>query len=316
MKKQFDITTIGLINVNVAVSPVSKTIFDNDITLINPVEITPGGDAMNEAITAAALSNKTVLIGMVGSDIFGRFVIETARKNGVIVDYIKKCDGIPTAVGIMLVQKDGQRTICAARGAVEILTLKDIDMQVVENSSIVCIGSIFGLKNLDGKKGVFEILTRAKNSDVITAADVLHDNYHIGFESVRDCFCLIDYFFPSYGEAFAISGEKDVKLQAQFFKKTGCTSVIIKLGADGCFVDSPGFEGIIPPCPGKPKDTSGAGDNFAAGFLTGLRQNRGIEDSVRLGNAVAAISIQYPGSSGAVTSMDQVEEYRRHVGYF
>jgi sugar/nucleoside kinase (ribokinase family) len=315
MEKQFNITTMGLINVNLAVKPVSKQIFDNDITLISPVEMTPGGDAMNQAVTAAALSNKTVLLGTVGYDMFGQFAIETAHKQGVIVDYIKKAVS-PTAMGIMLIQEDGQRNICASRGAIETLVLEDIDMHVIENSAIVCIGSLFGLKNLDGKKGVFEILKRAKECGAITAADILHDNYHIGFESIRECFCYLDYFFPSYGEAFAISGEKDVRSQAAFFRNAGCVSVVIKLGAEGCFISSPDFEKMIPPCPGEPKDTSGAGDNFVAGFLTGLVQGIGIKNSARLGNAVAAISIQYFGSSGAIKSLNQVETYRKEVNYF
>lgn len=68
-------------------------------------------------------------------------------------------------------------------------------------------------------------------------------------------------------------------------------------------------------CPSEPVDTTGAGDNFVAGFLTGIRQGMDIAEATRYGSAVAAISIQAMGSSGAVKSPEQVEEYRKKQNY-
>jgi sugar/nucleoside kinase (ribokinase family) len=62
-------------------------------------------------------------------------------------------------------------------------------------------------------------------------------------------------------------------------------------------------------------DTTGAGDNFVAGFLTGLLRGMQPEEAARLGNGAAAVSIQEVGSNGGVRSYEQVLEHMRAVGY-
>ncbi len=314
MQKSYDITLVGMINLNLALSPVDHGIFDRDVTLIGPVIATPGGDAMNEALTAARLSNRVAIAGKVGDDLFGRHILETARQSGIMTDSIKVDKAAKTAVGAMLIDQSGDRNICAYRGAIESFCLEDVDFNTIEGSRYVNIGSMLALKNLDGA-GVCEVLRRAKQSGAVTSADVKQDTYGIGYKGIQACFEYLDYFLPSHDEALYLSGEKDPQRQAAFFLSAGCTGVIIKLGKDGCYLATGNEQTTIGPCPAKRVDTSGAGDNFVAGFLTGLSRGWSAPEAARFGNAVAAISIQEFGSNGAIKSFKQVEEYRKQVHY-
>lgn len=315
MDKKYDITTIGMVNINLAINPVDPSIFTQDVTLIDPVVATPGGDAMNEALTAARLGSSVAIVGKVGGDLFGRHVLETVKQAGIAQEYLKVEKTKQTAVGLMLIGQDGNRNICTYRGAFESLCLDDIDFYPIKNARYVNIGSMLALKNLDGK-GVREILKQAKAGGAVTSADVKQDNYHIGFEGIRPCFKYLDYFLPSYEEALYLSGEKNPENQANFFLKSGCSGVVIKLGKDGCYFTQKGLPGKhLPACPTTPVDTSGAGDNFVAGFLTGLCHGWDMEQAARFGSAVAAISIQEFGSNGAVKNFEQVMRYRRKWNY-
>lgn len=312
--KKYDMAILGAINANLALRPVDSRMFDRDVTRISGFGVTPGGDAMNEAITAAHLDNHVLLCGKIGDDIFGRHVLQQAREHGVDVSGVIQGSGEWTAVGVQLIAESGERRIISFRGAMESYTLEDVPMDLICQAEIVSIGSLNILKCLEGSDTT-EILRNAKGAGAITSADTMSDTYGFGFEIIKPHFPYLDFFLPSYEEAVAMSSETEPKRIATFFRKLGCANVVIKMGADGCYVQNEQFGEIVPACPTVPLDTTGAGDNFVAGFLTGIRRGMGLLDAARYGNAVAAISVQYMGSSGAVKSRRQVEEFRNANHY-
>jgi sugar/nucleoside kinase (ribokinase family) len=312
--KKYDIICVGIANFSVYIKPVDKTLFDADVTLIDPVDISTGGDAMNESLTAARLGNKVALVSKIGDDLFGRYLLEQASDAGVSIEHIVISKATKTAFAAMLVDGLGDRRICTNRGAFETLCIDDIDLALFERTKIVSVGSMFALKNLDGE-GVRKILEKARNAGAITCSDVKFDTYRLGFEGIKPAFPFLDYFLPNYDEALYLTREKDPARQCQVLMGAGCGNVIVKLGKDGCFLASNGTFKFIPPCPTICVDTSGAGDNFVAGFLTGLNKGWGAEESARFGNATAAVSIQEVGSNGVIRSYEQVTEHMRTVNY-
>jgi sugar/nucleoside kinase (ribokinase family) len=184
----------------------------------------------------------------------------------------------------------------------------------MDHAKIVSIGSLFALKKLDGD-GMRVILERARNAGAVTSADAKFDAYKIGFEGIRKVCPFIDFFLPSYEEALYMTSEREPSRQCDMLLGAGCGNVLIKLGEQGCFLAAKGARKLIPPCPARCVDTTGAGDNFVAGFLTGLNRGMPPEDAARLGSGTAAVSIQEVGSNGGVRSYDQVMEHMRAVGY-
>jgi len=149
----------------------------------------------------------------------------------------------------------------------------------------------------------------------VTTADTKFDAYKIGFAGIRMTCPFIDFFLPSYEEALYLTSEREPSRQCEVFLGAGCGNVLIKLGEEGCFLAAQGQRTRIPPCPAQCVDTTGAGDNFVAGFLAGLNRGMPPEEAARLGSGTAAVSIQEVGSNGGVKSYDQVVEHMRSVGY-
>lgn len=150
----------------------------------------------------------------------------------------------------------------------------------------------------------------AHDNGVITIADCIRDIYGLGDPYARRMLPHIDYFVPSFVEAKNILGTENIMEMTTRFRSYGCPNVIIKLGAQGVFIDSPTFQGIVPTFPDAPvKDTTGAGDNFIAGFICALLEGRKIEDAALFANAAASISIGKIGATTAVQNCEQINHF-------
>jgi sugar/nucleoside kinase (ribokinase family) len=100
---------------------------------------------------------------------------------------------------------------------------------------------------------------------------------------------------------------------AKFFQSKGCRNAVIKLDAKGVFCrDASGRETSVPAyLVNKVVDTTGAGDSWCAGFITGLHAGQSIPEAAALGNAVAAHCIQAPGASTGIVPLAQIQAFQK-----
>lgn len=308
MAKEYDVLCIGLIVVNLPVRPVNPGVFDRDVNLVDAITMVPGGDAMNEAIVLSKLGNKVGLIGKIGKDEFGNMLMKQAKGSRVDISNVKVDENANTSVCVVLIDEDGKRNFLSYRGANNLLSVKDIDLSVIPKTRILNIGSMFALPMLDNG-GAEIILREAGKNRVITAADLKYDSFRIGFEGIKGTLPYIDYLMPSYDEAEYLTKEKEPAKMADILQQAGARTVVIKLGKEGCYIQSPTEKLRLYPYNVEVFDTTGAGDNFVAGFLTGVNKGWSLEKCGMFANAVASISVQNIGATTAVGSMEQVIEF-------
>jgi sugar/nucleoside kinase (ribokinase family) len=110
-------------------------------------------------------------------------------------------------------------------------------------------------------------------------------------------------------EAKALTGATKPEDQADEFLGYGAANVVIKLGKEGCLIKNRKMSKRVPGFQVEVIDTTGAGDNFVAGFIMGLSSGLEIEECARLGNAAGAITVQSLGSNGAVQSVEQLRDF-------
>jgi sugar/nucleoside kinase (ribokinase family) len=303
-----DILCIGLIAVDLLVQPVDKGIFDVDTTRIDEIKVLPGGDAMNESIILARLGQKVGLLGKVGDDRFGQMVLQQAAENGVDISNVKVDGSTITSTSIVLIDKNGNRNFVYCAGNNEVFKLEDINLELVSKAKIVNVGSILGLSALD-KGGVELIFKEAETHNVITAADVSHDISKLGLEGIRGILKYTDFFIPSLTEARYLTNEDDPDKIADVFIQCGVKTVVIKLGNRGCYLKNLKESCLLPAWNAKTIDTTGAGDNFVAGFLTGISEGWDLKKCGLFANAVGALSTQEVGANSAVRNMNQVMDF-------
>jgi len=310
-----DVTCVGLCVVNFPVYPVDESIFSRDFIPVSPITVMPGGDAANQAIVLSRLGLKTALVTRRGSDSFGGMLLNLLREHGRDIDVsgIAIDEEKATRVCAMMIRPDGQRHFCAHEGASRNFSVKDIDFKVLSRTRAVSIGGMFSLPSFDGA-GATALFKAARERGVITVADTKADMMGIGLKGIRETLPYTDYFFPSYGEAAAISGQTEPEDMARVFLDAGAGNVGIKLGEKGCYFRNAEAEFFMPALPANVVDTTGAGDCFMSGLIAGVLKGWEIRKCCLFGMAAAALCVSAVGPTAAVTDFAQVMDYMERHG--
>ncbi|GAB2046133.1 hypothetical protein AGATL06_26320 [Agathobaculum sp. TL06] len=215
---------------------------------------------------------------------------------------------------MVMIGANGDRNFIVKRGACDSYTLADIDPMIYGSAKILNIGSVYTFKKLFGKD-MAKLLHQAQMHGMITTADAMYDSYQIGAEKMRPAMQYLDYFLPSYDEAKYLTGETEPDKMADALLDYGVQTVVIKMGEKGCLLKNRELRLEQPAFHAPAVDTTGAGDNFIAGFLHGILNQWDLEKCLLFASATAAISIGAIGATGAVQSAQQVLDWlkEKHI---
>lgn len=312
---RFDVVCIGVVLMDLPLGPLDEHIFQKETTMVPRISLTTGGDALNEAIVLARLGKKPALMGHIGADMLGELIVKRCEEEGVDCSKLKRDPAVDTRINVVVIGKDGQRhfvkTQNAGSGSFQV---SDIDYSFLEKAAAVSLASIFCSKLRDTAT-ILNILRTAKAGHVITFADMVPMT---GGETIRDieeALPYLDYFLPNMEEAAMLTGMTNPDEMADCLLQYGIRNVIIKLGKEGCLIKNSQERYHIPAFSVETVDTTGAGDNFAAGFITAVLDGMELEDCGLFANAVAAASTEAVGAVGGVKDRLQIEAYlRKKIG--
>ena len=248
-----------------------------------------GGDAVNEAVTLCAMGNDVKLYTEIGKDNLGSAFLK------ILADYRLDTSGIQvdaehsTTATVVIIGVDGEHGCMTLRnGAAGNMRYDperfDIDF---EGARLVSVASLFWSK---------------RQND----ADLTH---LLSLDDIQGALQHLDFIVPSFHEASYFTGKDTPEEIANEFHRRGVKNVVLKLGARGVFASTGGKTYHVGTMADRVVDTLGGGDNFVAGFITGLVDGLDIEEALRFGSATAAIAISDYGANGVVKSKQQVIDY-------
>ena len=263
--------------------------------------LSTGGDAVNESFVLAGMGYKVDLACGLGSDLAGDILLREAKRQGVGVSRIVFPPGLDTPIANLMVSEDGSRRSVNSKATM--LEGYIPDPSCVKGARIVSLASLFRAP-LDQKEVVCDIIRSAHDDGAVLCADTKLPTFRkLSLEDLKEVLPLIDYLFPNEKEAAYHTGESDFSKAAAVFHGYGIRNVIIKAGGQGCYVSTAHEEGkLFEALPVKAVDTTGAGDNFVAGFISGLLEGETPAECCRRALIQAAKSIQH---IGAVDSMEK-----------
>ncbi|HWQ77772.1 MAG TPA: carbohydrate kinase family protein [Anaerovoracaceae bacterium] len=303
-----DIMCVGEIVADIVVRPVPNIDFTADSMRVEEISVKSGGDAMNTSIDLARLGSRVAFVGKVGRDDFGNMLMDNARAVGVNVDSMAYSDVSSTSRVIALIKENGERCFLHYVGTNDHFEYDDIDLSLLDQCRFLHIGGTFHLPKFDGA-GAAALLKLAKGKGLTTTMDVCWDHSGRWAEIIRPCFPYLDYFVPSINEAQHIANTRDIREMAAYFHGNGVKTVVIKLGQEGCYCSTGDRAFRCGSYKVKAVDTTGAGDAFVSGMLSGLNAGFGIEDCIRMGSAVAAFVIQRVGATDGTPDMATLKAY-------
>ncbi|MFW8594179.1 adenosine kinase [Cribrihabitans neustonicus] len=257
---------------------------------------TPGGSVANTIAGAGALGLKSAFIGRVHDDALGRFYAKAMTDEGI--DFVNPPvpgGELPTSRSMIFVSPDGERSMNTYLGISTGLTSDDVPERVSGKAEIMFLeGYLF---DHDAGKTAFREAARASRDGGGKAGISISDPFCVERHRA-DFLSLIehdlDYVIGNEAEILSLFETDDLE-HALARTAAICPLVVCTRSGDGVIVLSGdkrievGVEKITP------VDASGAGDQFAAGFLFGLSTGRDLETSARIGCVCAGEVIRHIG---------------------
>jgi sugar/nucleoside kinase (ribokinase family) len=307
-----EIVCVGILVADVLGKPVDSLPEKGKLGLVEKMSLQIGGCAANFVIDLAKLGLKTTIIGKIGDDNFGKFILDTLNSENVDVTGLKIDKNVSTSASMVMISGDGERSILHSFGANAKFGFDDINLDVVKNSKILLIAGTFLMPDFDGE-GTQKLLKYAKEHNVLCCMDTAWDSKGQWLKKIEPSLQYLDWFMPSYDEASEMSSKTDPEEITQFFHSLGVKNIIIKLGNEGCFVKPENVKGYRVPAFDKVNviDTSGAGDSFCAGFIAGLYKGWDIAECAKFANAVGAHCIMQIGTTTGIKSIRGTLEFIR-----
>lgn len=317
MERMLDVVCIGAAIVDIPLQPVSRDIFDNESYPLEQISMTIGGDAINEATILTRLGAKVGLVSMVGNDAVGSYIIEHCEREGIDHAGVRRRDGVDTSINVGLVTGDGERSFVTNRnGSLWKMSIDDVDLSLIPRGRVLSLASFFNNPRLDND-ALVRIFTIAREAGMVIVADMIRPRLQETFDDVAEALSYVDYFFPNDEEARLMTGEHEIARVADRILGYGVGNVIIKIGRQGAYLKGRDVGEMIVPAMGgiTALDTTGAGDNFASGFITGILEGKSPQECGEYGNVAASLAIQSIGATTGVRDRllfdRQLDEYHR-----
>jgi sugar/nucleoside kinase (ribokinase family) len=253
-----------------------------------------GGAAGNVASWLTKTEAQATIVGHVGNDAAGsalvtEFDLLGVRHHNLVVDEGR------SGVVVVLVDPTGERTMFPDNGANSGLHLGDLPK--LDEYDAVYISGYSPLDPLS-LHGIKEMITKVREHELPIYFDPasVGGMKEVAIDEVQSWLPLMNVLLLNEEEAIYLSGHSDIELALDELLKK-CQTVVIKRGSHGAVGKSRGGESIsVPAIPVDVVDTTGAGDAFAAGFISHFTTHHDLTRALLAGVEIAALNVAIVGA--------------------
>jgi sugar/nucleoside kinase (ribokinase family) len=298
-----DVVCLGILVADAIARPVDDVPARGALELVDEISLHGGGCALNTASALVRLGLEASVVGKVGADALGDFILQLLDERGVDRRGVLQDSAVSTSATVVLVDSAGERTFLHLPGANGRLRREELDEDALFSGRALHVAGALVMPELDGSPTA-GVLEEAKARGLTTSLDTVWDATG-RWERLLPSLPHLDLFVPSLAEGSAISREPEPESVAAWLRKRGVGTVAIKLGADGCFVASEEFEGFVAAPAVEAIDGTGSGDAFAAGLLYGHLAGWPLERAAALANAAGALAATAVGAVEGVRGLEE-----------
>ncbi|UOF90668.1 sugar kinase [Fodinisporobacter ferrooxydans] len=273
-----------------------------------------GGAESNVAIALARLGHQVGWVGRLGDDEFGLYVRNYIRGEGVDTSRVIFDKNHPTAVFFKERQAGRESKVYYYRknSAASFMTEHDLDENYIAQAKYLHLTGITPALSSSCRDSVYRAIQLAKKNRLIIVFD---PNIRLKLWSKKEAGTVLtdiasqcDIILPGLEEGEIMTGERIPEKISETFLQNGAKAVVVKLGDKGAFCATSDNEEYVAAAPVKQiVDPIGAGDGFAAGFLSGLIRGWSLRQAVALGNKVGAFALTVAGDVEGYPYWDQVD---------
>ncbi|MFE4111185.1 sugar kinase [Kosakonia sp. YIM B13611] len=265
------------------------------------------GAELNVATGLARLGLQVSWVSRVGDDSFGRFILNTLRKENIDTTGVTLDGRYATGFQLKSKAENGTDPIVEyfrKGSAASHLSTEDFHAALFNDARHLHLSGVAAALSASSYALLEHAALSMKAQGKTISFDpnlrpVLWKSEAEMVEKLNRLAFQADWVLPGLKEGFILTGEKTPEGIADFYLQRGVKAVVIKTGADGAwFKTASGEQGAVAPVKVENVvDTVGAGDGFAVGVISALLEGKTLHDAVQRGNAIGALAIQVPGDS-------------------
>lgn len=296
-----DILVIGSLNTDLVVRAPrfpqpGETISGEDLQTF------PGGKGANQAVAAARLGTSVSMLGRVGKDDFGDYLLNNLQANKVDTQYVQR-DDASTGTAIIVVDANGQNSIVLSAGANGGVHPKDVTTAALSEFKLLLLQLEIPIETVlfaarRGKESGLRVLLNPAPARSLP----------------EELLSLSDFLVPNETELSLLTNQtvNDIESAgkaAKLLLDRGPQTVIVTLGANGALMVTKEMTQHIPPFKVNVVDTTAAGDAFIGGFASALLQNKPLDEAVRNACACGALATTKVGAQPSLPTKEEVERF-------
>ena len=307
--KQFDIIALGELNVDLILNQIEGEPEVGKEKFAKQMTLTLGSSTAIFAANAAALGAKVAFCGMIGDDSFGDLVESSLKAKGVDTRFLIRQNKYATGATICM-SYDEDRANLTYQGAMDYMSLEDIDPEVFKAAKHIHISSIYMQSGV--KRDLKKILELCKENGVTTSLDSQWDPAEKWDMDWKTILPLVTVFMPNETELKFLTRCETLDEALEAIRPY-VNAAVIKCGSKGSILMRKGQ-------PDRKQDALlnknvvdciGAGDSFNSGFIARLAAGDDLVRCQEYGNMTGAVNTTAAGGTTAFTSREDVERVGR-----
>jgi ribokinase len=299
-----EIVALGDVNVDI-IAQFSSYPGKGEDALAYSTEIHCGGSAANTAMALARMGLSVALISRVGPDSLALKALNSLREAGVISSGLQRDPAAMTGLMYVVVTPDGERTILGQRGANVLTDPEQMREEDIRDAKLLHLSG-YALLADPQRSAAFLALEMACRHGLTVTLDPGMSVPQAALDEMRALLPVIDLFLPNLPEAQVLTGADSPQDCFRALMAAGVRAVALKLGEYGCLIG--GEEGFVyvPGFAVEARDTTGAGDFFAAGIIAGRLGGLNWRSAAVLGNAMGAMAAARVGAGSSTPQAREV----------
>ena len=266
----------------------------------------PGGKGFNQGVAAHKAGADVTMVTKLGKDSFANVALDAMKELNMKQDYVFVTEEAETGCVLILVDENtSQNEIVVLLGACNTITDDEVDSltNILKDSEYL----LTQLEtNVSATNRVIDIAHKNHTKVILNTAPV----QPIEDEVLKKVYLIT----PNEVEAEILTGipvdsKENADKAADWFFEKGVENVLITLGGRGVYIATDEKRAIIPAYHVEAIDTTGAGDAFNGGLVAALAEGKNLWEAAAFANALAAIAVQRLGTTPAMPTREEIEQF-------
>lgn len=303
----FDCILCGTCVTDILVRPVTLTaaLGGGRLFPVEPIEVTTGGIVCNTGIALRRLGMRVAAASLVGTDLWGDMIRRRLETEGIDTQCLESNPALATSTTAVLIDPGGERSFAHHAGAPARIDAAFIRQAAghFARARLAVVGYFGLLPTLEPAVADAVAAIRAAGCRVVVETGGSGGS----LADLAPALPLVDIYVPSLDEAMHQTGLSAPREIIDCYRGHGAAGIVgVKLGVRGSILSPAAGELLEIPCvrpPGPVADTTGAGDSFLAGLLTGILRGMPLGEAGRLAAATAACCVTGVGATAGLRSL-------------